>query len=312
MELVLKKYYWVNLLIVVLLSFNLACGTDSNKPKPPPPPAVKCGTLKANETCETLIRPDSFSAERYFILNVPDNIPSNPALFISLHGSGGRADRVADLYQFQNLVSDAGYIGAFANSIIRSDGISTWNAHDNSYAIPQIDDVQFISRLIDELVTSHNIDPDKVFVFGWSNGGFMANRLACEIPDKIAGIYTLAGHLRVPLNNCSTDGATAVSHLHPTGDPTVPFAGDAAKGYMSAGDAIGEWVNFHECDTNPETFGPFDLTSDEPAEESNSYRYSNCRANVEFTVIDGSDHGPEFQIDVFHNELISFFARSVE
>jgi polyhydroxybutyrate depolymerase len=301
---------YLPILVPIVLMMALACGSGTSSS--PPEEEAKCGTLMTNQSCESMDKPDGFSDERHFILQVPETISNNPPLFISLHGSGGRADRVSLLYQFQTMVNDAGYIGAFPDAIIREDDVSTWNAHDSTYGIPFVDDVSYISNIIDTLRSSHNFDPARVLVLGWSNGGFMANLLACEIPDKISAIYTLAGNLRAELTDCSSNGNVAIQHLHPTGDQTVPFAGDSNRGYISAEEANGRWVTFNQCDNSTDTIGPFDLTRDVPSDDSNSYRYQNCQANVEFTIIDGSDHGPDFQIEKFHQELFEFFDRSVQ
>ena len=301
------------LIIFIIISFISACGgsdsptTESNLP---PPIAYTCGLLAVNETCIALDMPDNFSNERHFILNSPALIAENSPLFIVLHGSGRRADETVDRFNFRDFIKQHGFIGAFPNAIIRDDGVSTWNAHDETYAIPHIDDVSFISALIAKVVSDYKVDANNVFIFGWSNGGFMANRLACEIPEHVTAIYTLAGNLRSELNSCSLAGNVAIHHLHATGDTTVPFEGDESHGYISADEAIARWVAFNRCELTPFITLPFDLTSDEVGDESISYFYQNCDAPTDFTVIAGSDHGPDFHNDILHQQLLGFYQKS--
>ena len=71
----------------------------------------------------------------------------------------------------------------------------TWNA-DNccGYAHRQnVDDVGFISALIEELVADYQVDPSRVSVTGFSNGAMMTFRLACELSGKIAAAAPYAG-----------------------------------------------------------------------------------------------------------------------
>jgi polyhydroxybutyrate depolymerase len=312
-------HYRINLLLFAVLNFISACGGSGSESKPSQPTTqlnstvtttYTCGNLLANETCISLVMPDHYSQERHFILNKPDTIEEGAPLFIVLHGSGRRADETVSRFAFREFLQRNNFIGAFPNSIVRDDNISTWNAHNNTYGIPHIDDVNFIKEMIIKVVSEDKANAQKVYLFGWSNGGFMANRLACEIPEYISAIFTLAGNLREELNSCSLAGNVAIHHLHATGDETVPYEGDESRGYISAEQAIFRWVEFNRCDLTPFISNPFDLTMDETGQESTSYMYQNCDVPTDFTVITGSDHGPSFHNDVLHQQMFNFYQKS--
>lgn len=62
--------------------------------------------------------------------------------------------------------------------------------------------------MIDILIEKYNVDPELVFVVGWSNGGSMAYRLACELSGKIAGIVPFASSIlnkKIPIKKCKAD-----------------------------------------------------------------------------------------------------------
>ena len=101
----------------------------------------------------------------------------------------------------------------------------TWNAGRccGPAVKKSVDDVTYLSRLIDDLVQYYNVDPKKVYVTGFSNGAMMAYRLACEIPDKIAAIIPVSGTLA--LEHCSRSNSVAVLHIHGEIDENVPVAG---------------------------------------------------------------------------------------
>ena len=56
-----------------------------------------------------------------------------------------------------------------------------------------MDDVGYLRALVREALEVRPIDPDRVYVFGHSNGGFMSYRLASELADEVAAIAVLAG-----------------------------------------------------------------------------------------------------------------------
>ncbi len=58
-----------------------------------------------------------------------------------------------------------------------------------------VDDVGFLSALIDHLVATRHIDPHRVYATGPSNGGIMADLLGCELSDKLAAITPVIGFI---------------------------------------------------------------------------------------------------------------------
>jgi poly(3-hydroxybutyrate) depolymerase len=135
-----------------------------------------------------------------------------PALIV-LHG-GGSPDEVsaagmAEVMQFASYADAAGIVIAYGQSTtiveLNSEGgtQTSWNVGAcTSSTYPgicgegdesTIDDVAYVSAAIDVLVSGFNVDPDNVFVFGWSKGGAMAYRLSCELGSKIKGVVPYNG-----------------------------------------------------------------------------------------------------------------------
>lgn len=61
---------------------------------------------------------------------------------------------------------------------------------------PGPDDVAFLSALIGREVAEHGLDGRRIYGFGFSNGGFMLQRLTCERPGLLAGMVLVASALR--------------------------------------------------------------------------------------------------------------------
>lgn len=116
---------------------------------------------------------------------------------ILLHGGGGNPENAINMTQFDAVAAREGLIAVYPGGTGGLPGgqILTWNAtHCCAYAMRnKVDDVGFISALIDRLVSSGRADPARVYVTGMSNGGMMSHRLGRELSGKIAGIAPVVG-----------------------------------------------------------------------------------------------------------------------
>ena len=85
-------------------------------------------------------------------------------------------------------------------SRLRSGKFATWNAGIccGRARDENVDDVGFVREIVKQLKTQLNVDPNRIFANGMSNGGMMSYRLACEMADTFRAIAAVAG----------TDGTT--------------------------------------------------------------------------------------------------------
>jgi polyhydroxybutyrate depolymerase len=107
-----------------------------------------------------------------------------------------------------------------------------WNDARRASSFParrdDIDDVGFTRAVIDRLARTHDIDPARVFVVGYSNGGQMAMRLAHEVPELIAGATVIAATMPAPDNFLlagAPPAAMPVLLVHGTKDPIISYQG---------------------------------------------------------------------------------------
>ena len=85
----------------------------------------------------------------------------------------------------------AGYLIAFGQGTRSSTGnVLGWNGGVcclfNATWI--VDDVQFAREAVKMVQAAVNVDPTRIYSTGWSNGGYMSERLACEAGELFAGI----------------------------------------------------------------------------------------------------------------------------
>ncbi|OHD65713.1 MAG: hypothetical protein A2176_13850 [Spirochaetes bacterium RBG_13_51_14] len=232
---------------------------------------------------------DQGGRSRHSLLHIPLQTASCPCpLLIVLHGGGGTPRGMAGLTKnrFNELADIAGFYVAYPEGLKRS-----WNDFRNdtsSYAHEKkIDDVGFISGLIDRLAAEYPIDKGRVFVTGISNGGFMSFRLACELSGKIRGIAAVtATHPVDQEKNCAPSRPMNVLIINGTTDPIVHYNGGevtlmgAGRGsILSTDDTVRFWVRFNRCQGGPETQ---DLPDRDPRDRTRVRRlsYGPCGAGT--------------------------------
>lgn len=168
--------------------------------------------------------------ERSYLLNLPPGYydSSGFSLVIALHGGGGSAKQFETTSRLTGKANASGFIVVYPDG---TGAIKTWNAGTccGSAVTKQIDDVKFISALIDKLVSTYKINPKKVYATGHSNGGMMCYRLACELSNKIAAIAPNSSTM-VVTSPCNPARAIPVLHMHSKLDQYVVYTGGVGNG----------------------------------------------------------------------------------
>jgi polyhydroxybutyrate depolymerase len=215
--------------------------------------------------------------ERSYLLHVPSNynheIPT--PLVLVFHGRLGTGRLMERMTGFSNL-ADQGFIVAYPDGIGRS-----WNAgHGVGPAeLTGVNDVGFISSLMDHLSRELNIDPHRIYAAGMSSGGMFTYRLACELKGRLAAVASVAGSLPSEVAaRCHTAGIS-VLHIHGTADRIVPWdGGETSSGgsIVSVDATVRQWANAAKC-SDAAT-----VTLKEGNVECQSY--SNCTDGTEVTL----------------------------
>lgn len=191
-------------------------------------PAPEVPHLSGRLTHETV---QSGGLKRTFLLYVPHGLAKGAPLVVALHGSGesGAAMRVATGYGFERLADRHGFALAYPDGY---EGY--WNACNivGDYAANRldIDDVGFLTRMVDGLAVRLGIDPRRVFAMGISRGGHMAFRLALEAPQRFRAVAAVAANVPAPGNfKCKPRGGASVMIMNGTRDPLNPFDGGEVR-----------------------------------------------------------------------------------
>lgn len=256
-------------------------------------------------------RPTTFGGDRPVELRVPPDYAGEDApLILVLHGYGVNGAVQYAYTRFDNLVQREGVLVLAPDGTEDATGNLYWNAEhpgcDIGAGSARPDDIGYLIGLLDEVAAAYNVDPDRVFVFGHSNGGFMAHRLACEHADRIAAIISMAGAPAIEPADCAPAQPVSVLQIHGDADTTVLYGGGdqiigAACAYPGAVETVSRWAGHNGCtgaltDSGERLDLELSLTGDETIVE----RFDGCApAAAELWTIPGGGHIPTFPNDVY-------------
>ena len=154
-----------------------------------------------------------------------------------------------------------------------------------------VNDIAFLSALIDSLDLTYNINLNRVYSTGMSNGGFMSHTLACELSNRITAIASVTGSIFTTQYGsfCHPMRPVPVMQVHGTSDPTVPYIG--GSGMMPVDSVVKYWVTKNNCNPVP-TFSnvPNTSTTDGCTAEHYKYLGGTSGSSVELYKIIGGLH----------------------
>ncbi|NUM54277.1 MAG: prolyl oligopeptidase family serine peptidase [Candidatus Hydrogenedentes bacterium] len=226
--------------------------------------------------------------ERTYRIYTPSGNGPFPVVFV-LHGLRGDGKGMERYTQFTKLAAKENFIVVYPDGLDRK-----WN--DRSYKAGSTDDVGFISALLDYIASTHTIDPARVYVTGASNGGMMANRLACDIGNRFAAIApVIAGIPYLVQRQSRSASAMSILLINGTDDPLVPFGGSSTGrsrvSIVTALQTVDFWVAKNGCATTPTvTLLPDTDPSDGTRIERSIYTPGAPGAEVVFYAVQGGGH----------------------
>ncbi len=218
---------------ILLISFSLILITFS---------ACKKNEVNNNADAEGYRTITQASDTREYIVHVPTSYDANTAtpLVINYHGFGGNAANfMTEVGAFNTVANNNNFIVAYPQGVERTKGGAEWDPGDNGNQSIQDNDVYFTKQLIANISQEFNIDPNKIYATGYSNGGMMAYGLACAQADQIAAVGIMSGTMLQ--GTCNTNNYTSVIHFHGADDDVLPYNGN--QDFEAIPDVVNFWLN---------------------------------------------------------------------
>jgi len=246
---------------------------------------------------------------REYLLFAPPQTSSNDPrpLVIMLHGFGGSGANAAKETGWSEKATQKNFIVAYGEATRPDRSLAphfrknpqAWNDGSGRFhaATEKIDDVAYVKTLIDHVCQNQRIDPNRIFVTGFSNGASMAFRVGAELSELVAAIAPVAGTSWI--ENPKPSKPISLCYITGTADSLNPLAGGYPKlafGGKEQGGApkppvqtfIDQWTQALQCNKSPERI------TNPPGVQLRIYRNdsnkSKDKSDVHFITVDGLGH----------------------
>jgi len=254
----------------------------------------------------------SFGGTRPFKLFVPSTYNASfPApLIVALHGFSQTGDKLEKYLNLTPVAEARGILYVHPDGTADKTGTRFWNATPEccDFHSSKVNDDSYLMNIIDEVSKNYAVDPERIYIIGHSNGGFMANRMACMHSDRIAAVVSLAGGSFGKSSLCKPSSPVNVLEIWGTKDVTYSGNHIMGKPIPGAAKTAATWGSLDRCSKNMIVL-PDKLNLDAKLKGSETVvgQYTECaeNADVEFWRIVGADHVPQLSKD-FTTDVVDF------
>ena len=254
------------------------------------------------------------SGLRSYRVYIPTNYNAvNPAsLVLTLHGLGDNMTNFSGI-GFAQLAETNNIIVVCPQALSDPLAGTAWNSGAGpTYYQPNssVDDVGFISALIDKVSLDYAVNPNKVFSCGFSMGGFMTEKLAIQLNTKIKAFASVAGTFGngiLPVAVGAPGRPVSIAHFHGTSDATIAYTGN------TYGNDAEVMINYWKTNNQSNAVGVHTVLPNTAADgyTVDHYKYISPNNNsvIELFKVNGANHvwlGPTNDIS-YTTEIWNFF-----
>jgi len=193
---------------------------------------------------------------RSYLVHIPTGYTNTRslALVLSFHGLGDNPNSWGQSSKFSSYSDQTKeYVVAYPAGVENS-----FNAGECCLPAKQlgVDDFGFARVIVQEVSKRSCIDPNRVFVTGYSNGCFMSQGLSCLAPDIFASAACGSGGEILLDNTCNIEYAkfnTSINifEIHGTADVIVPYEGNPLLGFPPVQENYAANRNRLKCQSGP-------------------------------------------------------------
>jgi len=223
--------------------------------------------------------------EREYFLYLPEALPDAAPLVFFLHGYGGRA-RAYSWLGMKQQADENGFAVVFPQGSLDQAGASHWNAQLD---ISDTDDVGFLTALADDLQQQHDLDPERTYTSGISNGGFMSYALVCQAPEVFRAAGSIIGTMSGETWQTCPAVPAPILQVSGSDDDIVPIDGsmDPEGGWGGAPEMttiMEHWVSVNGCTDT--------VSIDVGDENTTGTQHTDCDsgAEVRYFEVEGMGH----------------------
>ena len=224
--------------------------------------------------------------ERTYLLHLPKDYQAqnNYPLVVLLHGANLSAKDMIAITDFNSTADKHGFIALYPNGQNKS-----WDYLSR----PELNsDTLFIKSLVAKITKDYNVDSNRIYLAGFSNGGFMAERMLCENEGLFAAFASVSAQIfrELPIF-CATPKATSILLIHGTADHILPFDGSGRQ-LPSVTGSFEYWLQYLSCSTD--VLGS-ELDSIDEETRVSLFKAQDCANNQDlylYVVVNGGHNWP--------------------
>ena len=179
--------------------------------------------------------------KREYYLSLPEDTSKPFPLIINFHGFLSHAIEQQEFSQMDN------YAHLNGVGVIYPEGINkSWNIGKDMMS--EENDIGFVNALIDSVTSKYNIDSDRIYACGFSNGGEFSYELMCGLSNKIAAFGSVGGNFTInEERSCNVKREIPLIHIHGTKDKLAKYNG-YDEYYLSTIKSVNFWVKHNQLD----------------------------------------------------------------
>jgi poly(3-hydroxybutyrate) depolymerase len=219
--------------------------------------------------------------DRTFIVYLPSGYTPEKQrpLFINMHGFTSNKNQQMTYSGFNATAEEKDCI------VVYPDGVQNrWNSGTNFGVSSGVDDVGFLSKLIDRMILLYNADPSQVYSTGYSAGGFMSYRLACERTNRVTAIAPIvASIVEDTYRNCRPARPISVIAFNGTADAVTAYGGFPGN-FRPVEEVIRFWAGQNNCNTEPTLTDLPNIVQNDNSTVT-KVQYENCDAGTEVVLM---------------------------
>lgn len=243
--------------------------------------------------------------ERVFGMHIPEGFSTDeptPAYFV-FHGGGPKSNgenlaAVRD-WGFEDRAGTDGGVVVYPLAGHSGEDNQIWN--DGRDTTGGADDLAFVADLLERLDERLNLDRDRIYATGASNGGMMSFHIACNLSEEFAAVAPVIAALpRVQSTTCSPTEPVSLLAIQGSEDECIDFCGGDATcdviggrggAILSAGETRRFWANANDCSSDPDLRR---LEQRTRVDATRAYRWEHrlCTdaTRIDYYYVDGMGH----------------------
>ena len=237
---------------------------------------------------------------------------SKVPLLINLHGYSGNGSSQSAYTRLQEVAFNNGIAYVAPDGLADNLGNNYWNATTAccDFNKSKVDDVEYIDSLIKRAQESAKIDSKRIYLFGHSNGHFMAYAYLCNGKRNVAAVAGLAGAMEPDLSKCKAKQSN-ILHIHGLLDQTILYEGGSLFGnpYSSVASTIDQWSAINGCANETKTES--DQLTSIPGPDSEVSSFDCTKGSLELWSMPQGVHTPSLDLGFAQRVLDWLLSKSL-